>query len=67
MFPPRCPEPPLDLPAGEIHVWAIALTAAAEDPARARILLSEDERERASRFVFDRHRSRYVTGRAALA
>jgi 4'-phosphopantetheinyl transferase len=57
------PAPPA---RGEIHLWAIAL-----DPPETRVrglgeLLSGDERARAERFHFDRHRRRFTVGRGAL-
>jgi 4'-phosphopantetheinyl transferase len=40
--------------------------AAEPDDEGVRAVLSDDEVERASRFVFDRHRNRYLAGRLAL-
>lgn len=56
-----------DLPGeGEIHVWAVPLDPPAERVARLEPLLADDERARADRFRFHRHRRRYAVGRGAL-
>ncbi len=48
---------------GEIHVWRANI----ERPSAAALqILSDDERERASRFVFARDRNRFVNARATL-
>jgi 4'-phosphopantetheinyl transferase len=57
---------PLDLPEGELHLWVISLV---KDDTAARAsaeILTEEERERARSFRFDRHRRRFVAGRTAL-
>lgn len=57
------PHPPLD--ARAVHVWRVAL----DDEARAASywsLLSDEERARASRFVRDVHRRRFVVAHGAL-
>lgn len=59
----------LELPAGparEIHTWLVPL-----DPPEHRVealgrFLSQDEKDRAARFRFDRHRRQYIVGRGAL-
>ena len=59
----RPPHAPLD--AHDVHVWRVALA----DEARAAsywALLSDDERRRASRFVRDVHRRRFVLAHGAL-
>lgn len=56
-------EQDLALPVEEVHVWRARLDG---DSATLHGLLSEDERERAARFRFERDRSRYVVGRAVL-
>ena len=52
--------------AGEVHVWRLDLSRAnARDP-RFWSWLSQDEQQRASRFVFARDRDRFVLARAGL-
>jgi 4'-phosphopantetheinyl transferase len=50
---------------GVVVLWNVWLGGEPEDQ-RARAVLSGDELDRASRFVFDVHRNRYLTGRLAL-
>jgi 4'-phosphopantetheinyl transferase len=57
------PPPDVSLGTSEIHVWRASLAGAA---APLRPVLSEDERARADRFVQQRHRDRFVVGRAFL-
>jgi 4'-phosphopantetheinyl transferase len=54
------------LPPGEVHVWQASLERPVQVVALMRDLLSADERERADRYRFERHRSRYTVGRALL-
>lgn len=54
------------LPADEVHVWRDSLSRPAVEVARLRGLLAPDERRRADRYRFERHRSRYIVGRATL-
>ncbi len=54
------------LPADEVHVWRDSLIRAPGEVARLRGLLALEERRRADRFRFERHRSRYIVGRATL-
>ena len=56
----------LPLPGAEPHVWRVSLCGHTGTEAAAHALLSADERERAARFHFDRHRRRYAICRAAL-
>ena len=56
--------PPLGL--HEVHVWKIGLLASQVQLDQLRTLLSDDELERADRFRFDRHRRRFITGRAVM-
>ena len=56
--------PPLEL--HEVHVWKIGLNASEVQLDQLRVLLSDDELERADRFRFERHRRRFITGRAVL-
>ena len=54
------------LPSEELHVWRASLVRPDHVIDRMRGLLSEDERERADRFRFERDRSRYIVGRGLL-
>ena len=56
--------PPLGL--HEVHVWKIDLLASQVQLDFLRTLLSDDDLERADRFRFDRHRRRFITGRAVM-
>ena len=56
--------PPLE--THEVHVWKIGLLASQVQLDQLRTLLSDDELERADRFRFDRHRRRFITGRAVM-
>lgn len=58
--------PPPSLPAATVDVWRVPLTAAPERLETARTLLADAERKRADRFIFDKHRSRFALGRAAI-
>lgn len=49
------------LQAGTIHLWSVDL-----DTFRGDDCLSEDERDRARRFHFERDRRRYIAGRSGL-
>ena len=62
------PQPPVALSALEsnVHVWAVRLDDASVDLGRGFDLLSPDERERAARFKFERHRRRYLVAHIAL-
>jgi 4'-phosphopantetheinyl transferase len=59
-------DPPSDLSltAGTAHVWRFSLERDPEE--RLWSLLAEDEVARARRFYFERHRRRFVVGRAFL-
>lgn len=50
----------------EVHVWRGSLSRPPAEVARLRGLLARDERDRANRYRFERDRSRYIVGRAAL-
>jgi len=52
--------------SGDAGIWLADLDDPAADPAAALDLLSDDERVRALRFVFEIHRGRFVACRAAL-
>ena len=56
----------MELPAGEIHIWAVRLDPPDEVVERLGRSLAADEWTRANRFRFDRHRRQYVVGRGAL-
>ncbi len=57
---------PLALPANEVHVARIRLTAVATEEARWQEVLASDERERASRFHFETDRRNFTACRALL-
>ncbi len=65
-FLPRAGAAGLPLPPGEIHLWEVALDPPPAVVERLARSLAEDERERAARFRFDRHRRQYMVGRGAL-
>jgi 4'-phosphopantetheinyl transferase len=50
----------------ETHVWHFWLDAAGEELGSLTKLLSPDELERAERFRFEKHRTRFIAGRAVL-
>jgi 4'-phosphopantetheinyl transferase len=54
------------LRADEIHVWSARLDRTPSVTQRLGRNLSDDERERAARFHFDRDRNRFIVGRALL-
>jgi 4'-phosphopantetheinyl transferase len=54
------------LRADEVHVWATPLDQSSERLSSLQETLSPDELERAARFRFDIHRSRFIAGRGAL-
>ena len=62
-------DPPSHLPAlmmGEIDVWSITLDLPMAQVEALGAVLSADERDRASRFCFERDRRRYICARRAL-
>lgn len=65
-FSPRSAAPGLTLAPGEIHIWSISLDPPPDHAERLSRLLAQDEKERADRFRFDRHRRQYAVGRGAL-
>jgi len=65
-FSPRAAAPGLTLDPGEIHIWSISLDPPPDHAERYSRLLADDERARADRFRFDRHRRQYAVGRGAL-
>jgi 4'-phosphopantetheinyl transferase len=50
----------------DVHVWWLSLDGAATSAEHSMHLLSEAERDRALRFRFEKHRIRFVAGRAGL-
>ncbi len=54
------------LTTGEVHIWSAQLDQPAETIAHYWQSLAPEERERADRFHFDRHRRRYIIGRGIL-
>jgi 4'-phosphopantetheinyl transferase len=57
---------PMALHGNEVHVWRDSLSRPPAEVARLRALLAPDERRHADRYRFERHRSRYIVGRATL-
>lgn len=55
-----------ELGPGEIHLWEIDLVAAPDEIARLGSLLDAEERGRAERYHFDRHRRRYIVSQGML-
>jgi 4'-phosphopantetheinyl transferase len=78
VFPPRIAKlaampplwsaaPPLaDLAEGEIAVWKTLLDQGADEIEKLETKLSQDEKDRASRFHFSRDRERFVLARGTL-
>jgi 4'-phosphopantetheinyl transferase len=62
------PMPPgkVALGAIDVHVWAVSLEPPAGFIPRCAAILSPDETERATHFRFDKHRNRFIVGRAIL-
>jgi 4'-phosphopantetheinyl transferase len=56
----------LVLTEDQVHVWFISLSSLSARIDRLWGYLSEDERERAARFRFDRDRDRYIASRGVL-
>jgi len=57
----------MDSPAAdEIHVWQAQLDIPQTEVSNLYETLSADERDRASRFYFEKHRRRYIVGRGVL-
>src|SRR4051794_20590470 len=64
--PWRWPPANIVLRADEVHVWRAALNQPRERLDRLRGALAPDERERASRFHFERDRRRFAAARGLL-
>src|SRR5262249_56728030 len=62
----RPPPPELARAGADVHVWRVALDPPAEAVAALAHLLSDDERDRAARFHFDRDRIAFTVARGAL-
>jgi 4'-phosphopantetheinyl transferase len=60
------PPPTLSLGHDEVHVWRLTLDLPDDSLGRLWVTLAEDERGRASRFHFERHRKRFVAGRGQV-
>ena len=60
--------PPVEIPPLEtsVQVWAVRLDDLKVDAERGHNLLSHDERERAAKFRFEKHRRRYLAAHCAL-
>jgi 4'-phosphopantetheinyl transferase len=56
----------INLAASEVHVWAASLDVGSKRLETLRESLSPEERQRAARFRFDRHRNRFIAGRGLL-
>ena len=56
----------LSLSSGEVHVWRVDLQQPPEVEQRLLRTLDQDERARAGRFHFEKHRRRFVVGRGVL-
>ena len=51
---------------GEVHVWSALLDPASTDIGRFSEILSPDEKERASRFHFEKNRNEFIISRGSL-
>ncbi|HEX3478445.1 MAG TPA: 4'-phosphopantetheinyl transferase superfamily protein [Kofleriaceae bacterium] len=60
------PPAELALAGADVHVWRVALDPPAEAVAALADTLSDDERDRAARFHFDRDRTAFTVARGAL-
>lgn len=60
------PPPSLSLSSGEVHVWRIRLEKPTAVQQRFLHTLDHEERARASRFHFEKHRRQFVVARGAL-
>jgi len=57
---------PSHLGPGEVHVWSALLDPASTDIGRFSEILSQDEKERASRFHFEKNRNEFIISRGSL-
>lgn len=51
---------------GEIHIWRRSLKITPSQQAKDFAILNEDEKKRAQRYFFDKHRRRFIAARAGL-
>lgn len=60
--------PPISVEASneEVHLWLASIDKAAADVELLHGILTNDERERAARFHFERDRNRFIAGRGLL-
>ena len=65
-FEPTTPAEPMAIAGADIHVWAFMLGESERIVGAWRELLSDDEKHRADRFVFDRDRNRWIVARGVL-
>ena len=56
----------LSLSSGEVHVWRAPLEQPEDVQGNLLATLDREERERASRFHFEKHRRRFILGRGFL-
>lgn len=56
----------LALTGEQVHIWRIDLAPPSADLLQLRTLLTESERERADRFLAEKHRGRFIVGRARM-
>ncbi len=59
-------EPAPPLADGDVHLWTVDLLAAPAEIERLGGFLADDERQRAARFHFDRHRRRFIVSQGML-
>jgi 4'-phosphopantetheinyl transferase len=62
----RCPPTTWSLGSADLHVWAAPLNEARATVVDSGTLLSAEERQRAERFHFERHRRRFIIGRGLV-
>lgn len=60
------PSGPLHLSASDVHIWRAELDRKREDVERLLSLLAADERSRADRFYFRRHKDHFIVARGTL-
>lgn len=60
------PPPDVALGRGEIHVWRASLDRGRDETGRLFGTLDQEERARAARFAFERHRRRFTVARGVL-